>query len=357
MVHMGSFVNKINIEAIIEEYNIDIGSTQPVKCKTLDDSARIFKVHKSNLTENLFIIETVPGKAIACHPHIVGARLKSLAFEAALEAAKAINELTGLHKVNPKFIVFEHVLRAAPGYELNTAFKQLNQGRPYREVWIRPLHERPSYRDHDHEEQSPLKIVYEDFDALPRDDEITVLKPDTEATGRTGQLSIERLVERSEEVGSKVRKLILYGFISAPALKLICQTTQKYGIELFAFSIGNITDLACNGYDMTLYGVDESYWKATGKIKKLGSIVDIETLTRYLPEFVPGLDQPGDWSNRQAQVYVTKEKTEPGLINEHIQNSIEILESLMGTSDFKAWQTKIARKELQLLQASLEEHN
>jgi hypothetical protein len=357
MVKMGYLISKTNTERIIEEYNINVDSTEPIECKNLSSSTRVFKIRKSNLTENLYIIETVSGRRIACHPHIVGTCLKSLALEAALDAAKAINELTGLHKTNPESVIFEHVLRAAPGYELHTAFKQLNRGKPYREVWIRPLHERPSYRDHDHEEASPLKIVYEDFRTLPRDKEIIVLKPDTEATGRTGQLSVERLIERSDEVGSTIRRLILYGFISAPALKIIGETTQKHGIELFAFSIGNITDLAYNGYDMTLYGVDESYWKATGKIKKLGSIVDFETLTRYTPEFIPGLDQPGDWSNRQALVNATEKKTEPGLIREHLTNSIKILESLMAISDFKDWQTKIARKELRLLHASLEKQD
>jgi len=353
MVQMDSLISRASIEGIIEEFNIDVGSTEPVKCESLDGSTRVFSVYRSDLVENLYIVETVSGRRIACHPHIVGAKLKSLAFEAAVEAAAIISELAGLHKVNPSSIVFEHVLRAAPGYELHTAFKQLNKNRRFREVWIRTLYEKPSYRDHDLKEPSPLNIVYEDFSVLPRNNEIIVLKPDTEATGRTGQLAVERLVERSEEAGSTIRKLILYGFISAPALKIIGNTAKKHGIELFAFSIGNITDLAYNGYDMTLYGVDESYWKATGKIRRLGSIVDIETLAKYLPEFIPGLDQPGDWSNRQALIYTTKEKTEPGLIRNHLQNNIEMIESLMAISNFEDWQTRIARQELRLLRASL----
>jgi hypothetical protein len=346
-------LSEMGIDAVIEEHGIDVKSTSKVVVKGLNPTTSLFKVHRPDLANELFIIDTAQGRRIACHPHIVGEFLKTLASEAALEAMKAINELADLSNVESDCIVFENILRAAPGYELHRALQKITGREEFRDIWIRPRYERPSYRDHDEEASLGLNIVYEDFDELPHNEEIVVLKPDTEATGKTGQVSIERLVERCADVGSSIRKLILYGFISAPGLKIISKTANKHGIELMAFAIGNITDLAFNGYDMTLYGVDESYWKATGKIRKLGSIVDIETLERYLPEFIPGSDQPGDWSNRQTSIYVTGEKRESGDIKAHLKNSIKLIKSLMNISGYMPWQKKIAEKELQLLYTEL----
>jgi hypothetical protein len=344
----------IDIDKIITEFNINTKSTSRISVQGLNPSTKLFKVYIPDFTGKLFIIDTKQGRKIACHPYIVEEPLKKLAWESAFEAVKAINELTNLSKVSQDCVVFENVLRAAPGYELQTAFKKSMGGDMFNNVWIRPRYVRPSYRDHDKEEHAALNIIYEDFDELPHDRDLFVLKPDTEATGKTGQISIERLVERCNDVGSTVRSLILYGFISVPGLRLISETAEKYGIELIAFAVGNVTDLAFNGYDMTLYGVDESYWKATQQIKKLGSIVDIETLETYLPEFIPGSDQPGDWSNRQTSVYIMKNRKEPGGIKTHLQNSIKLIRSLIKISDYTPWQKIIAKKELQLLYHELE---
>jgi len=342
-------INDVDVYRIIDEYGIDVKSTSKVYVKGLKHSTNIFKVHRPDLTGKLFIIDTPQGRKIACHPHIVGEPLKIITCKAALEAGKAISELARLSKVDIDCIVFENVLRAAPGYELYAAFQTIVNRNTLRNVWIRPHYNHSSYRCHDEETSMSLNIVYEDFDELPHNKEIIVLKPDTEATGKTGQISIERLVEKCRDIGSSIRTLILYGFISAPSLKLIGETAKKHDIELMAFAIGNITNLAFNGYDMTLYGVDESYWKATGKIRKLGSMVDIETLKRFLAEFTPGSDQPGDWSNRQTTIYVTKKRSEKGEIETHLQNSIKLIKSLLKISDLKTWQQKIAEKELGLL--------
>jgi len=139
-----------------------------------------------------------------------------------------------------------------------------------------------------------------------------------------------------------------------PTLKKIRETIKRHGINIVTFSIGNIAELAHNGYDMTLYGIDESYWSASGETRKLGSIVDSQTLERFLREFIPGSDQPGDWSDRQTSVYVTKEKKEQIRSNKHLFNSINLIESLKKISNFTPWQERIANKELQLLYASLQ---
>ena len=344
---------KVDVDRIIAEYNIDVDSTTLIKVENLKDSSKVFRVNRSDLIEELYIIDTIQGKSIACHPHIVGEPLKSQAFGAALEAAKIMSQLTAISTTKPDSIVVENVLRGAPGYELHTAFRELNAGKGFRDVWIRLKYEKPSYRSHEDESAVGLNIVYEDFENLPQQSEIVLLKPDTEATGKTGQKSIERIVRKCEEVESTIKEVILYGFISIHALKTISETVKRHGIKLVAFSIGDITELAHNSYDMTLYGIDESLWSVSGEIKRLGSIVDSKTLERFLPEFIPGSDQPGDWSDRQTSVYVTKEKKEQIRTDKHLYNSIKLIESLKRISNFAPWQERIAEKELQLLYASL----
>jgi hypothetical protein len=351
------YIPKVDVAKIITEYNLDVNSTTLIKVANLTNSTNVFRVDRSDLIDELYIIDSVQGKNIACHPHIFGKTLKNQALIAALEAAKAMSQLTTLSTTNPDSIVVENVLRGAPGYELHTAFRALNAGRGFKDVWIRLKYEKPSYRSHSNESALGLNIIYEDFATLPQKKEIVVLKPDTEATGMTGQKSIERIVKKCEEVKSTIKEIILYGFISIPALKAIGNTVKQYGIRLVAFSIGDIPQLAKNSYDMTLYGIDESLWNASGKIRKLGSIVDPKTLDRFLSEFIPGSDQPGDWSDRQTSVHVTKEKKEQIRADEHLNNSIKLIESLKRISNFTPWQEKIAQKELQLLYSSLHRFN
>ncbi len=347
---------KAILDDIIEEYGVDTESTKPVEVEGLKPTTRVFRVDRPDLIDELYIVDTLEAKAIACHPHLVGEALEPLCLNAALEAVKAIWRLTDIAGVNRDSLVFENVLRAAPGYRLREAIEALNAGGRIREVWVRPRYSVPSYRDHDEGAIRDLRIVYEDFDELPQDREVVVLKPDTEATGRSGQMSIDRVVEGCEEVGSRVGEVILYGFISIPGLRLLRRTAKRHGVRLIAFSMGNLTHLAHNGYDMTLYGVDESLWEERGIMRKLGSIVDRSTLERYVVEFVPGSDQPGDWSARQRSLYVTKTDKEPGGIKKHLENSIRLIEALREISDYEPWQDRIAGRELQILKATLRRH-
>lgn len=349
---MGKF-SKINIDKIISDYNIDVDSTTPVKIEKQKETTNVFKVNRSDLINELYIIDTKEGKNIACHPHIVGKTLENEAFNAAIEAAKAIKQLTSLSSAEPESIVVENVLRAGPGYKLSNAFMNINEGRLFKDVWLRLKYEKPAYRSHGDELDLELNVVYEDFKNLPYNKEIILLKPDTEATGKTGKKAIERIVKKCKDVKSIIKEIILYGFISIPALKLLNKTAKKNGIKLTAFSIENVTELAHNNYDMTLYGIDESFWSAKRKIRKLGSIIDRNTLEKFLFDFIPGSDQPGDWSERQYSVFVTKEKKEYIKSENHLRNSIELIKKLKKISNFTPWQQNIADEELKLLQSKL----
>jgi hypothetical protein len=350
-------LQKTDVEKIIAEYSIDVVSTTLVEVKNLKKSTNVFKINRSDLIEELYLIDTISGKNIACHPHIIGNTLKKQAHDAALEAAKSMIQLTSLSKTPKDSIVFANILRGAPGYELHPAFKKLNSGKGFNEVWLRLKYEKPSYRSHDAESTLGLNIIYEDFKELPRKKEVVIIKPDTEASGMTGQKSIERLVKKCKEAKSIITEIILYGFISIPALQKIIETTNRHEINLVVFSIENLTELAHNNYDMTLYGIDEGLWRDSRKIRKLGSIVDLKTFKRFLPEFVPGSDQPGDWSERQTSVYVTKEKKVNVRKDNHLKNSIKLIENLKKISNFALWQEKIANQELQFLKTTLKKLN
>ena len=270
---------KVDVDGIIAEYHIDVDSTTSIKVEGLKDSTNVFRVDRSDLIEELYIIDSVQGKNIACHPSIVGKTLKTHAFNAAVEAAKAINQLTDLSTTKRDSIVVENVLRGAPGYELHTAFRELNAGRGFIDVWIRTKYEKPSYRIHDDESSASLNVVYEDFDALPHQKDIVLLKPDTEATGKTGQKAIERIVKKCEEVESTIKEIILYGFISIPAIK-------KMGlpklIKIFASLVrGKIPDiieveLSDKNGTQRIYRVFIDFIRVNGKISDiLAILIDI----------------------------------------------------------------------------------
>ncbi len=99
-------INDARFHRIIDEYSIDVKSTSKVLIKGLNPSTNIFEVHRPDLADKLFIINTPQGRKIACHPHMVGDSLKILAFEAALEAGKAINESGKTFKSRCKLYCF-----------------------------------------------------------------------------------------------------------------------------------------------------------------------------------------------------------------------------------------------------------
>ena len=72
----------------------------------------------------------------------------------------------------------------------------------------------------------------------------------------------------------------------------------------------------------------------------------------YLPEFIPGADQPGDWSARQSRLF-TGTGYEDGNIDGHLENSIRLVESLRKIGTFADWQQEIAHAELQLMRDKL----
>jgi len=350
---LGEMVSSTILDMLVEVFKIGVDRTEEVMVS--GQSCRVFGVKGFPSDCEVYIVDSDAGKEVACHPSIVGDKLSKLCLEMALDAAKAILELTPLREYARDSIVFEHVLRAAPGYRLHEALKDI--GVDFREVWVRPRYVTPSYRDHDEEAAKRLVIVYEDFSNLPENRDLIVVKPDTEASGRTGEIALKRLARFAEEKGCRLEELIIYGFISEPGLKAVYEVARELGFKkIYAFAIGNLTALCYNMYDMPLYGPDESYYAERGEIRNLGGIADYTTLERYAPEFIPGADQPGDWSARQVRVF-TGTGYEPGGIPKHLKNSIELIERLWklsrGMDWFMDFHEHAIKRELEALRCEL----
>jgi hypothetical protein len=291
-------------------------------------------------------------REIACYPHLVGESLEQASRRAAAEALPAILGLSEARSKGDTEIVFEQILRAAPGYKLQDAAPKV-LGRSYRTVHLRPRYTHRSYRDHDGTVQREIEVVHQNFTEFPKGKKIVLIMQDTVASGRSGEVSIDAALKYCNEVGSRIEKWILYGFISEFGLDVLYHIAESNGISMVAFAMGNLTALSTNNYDMPLYGVDEAHWQKTRTVRKIGSVIDRVSLEEYVPHFVPGSDQPGDWSARQPKLF-NGISYEEGDIVGHLNNSIRLVKSLCEIADFEPWQERIAQKELGLLQKTLE---
>ncbi|MCJ7457190.1 hypothetical protein MUP07_10710 [Candidatus Bathyarchaeota archaeon] len=340
------------VDRLIQEYKINTDSTKLVKTKKnkVSKSTRIFKLDRA--APPTFIIDTPMAREIACYPHLVGESLEQRSRKAAAEALPAILELSGVTgKRGGCEIVFEQILRAAPGYKLQDAAPKV-LGNSYRTVYLRPRYTHRSYRDHDGTIQREIEIVHQEFSQFPKGKKIALIMQDTVASGRSGEISINATLKHCQESSCRIDKWILYGFISEYGLDILHRIAKENDISMYAFAMGNLTTLSTNNYDMPLYGVDEAHWQKTHTIRKIGSIIDRTSLKEYVPCFVPGSDQPGDWSARQTKLF-NGASYEPGDIIGHLNNSTRLIKSLTEIGGFEPWQQRIAEKELDFLQKAL----
>ena len=342
---------------IVKKYDIDVESTQRVQLSGLRPTTRIFEVTKPGLTDDLlklYILDTPEARRIACYQWIVGRELLSQSHTCAREAAKVILRLSLLGKLGPSSGIHLHVLRASPGYMLHKAMATLF-GKKLREAYVRPEYVDYSYRDHTSSER-PLRVTYRDFGPLPSKRDFVVIKPDTEATGRTGQVALEEMAKECEKAESSIRELVLYGFIADEALERLKEVSKTLNIRrIIALALENVPRLANNKYDMTAYGPDEGLWSLEGRVENLGSIMDATTLLEFIPEFVPGLDQPGDFSERQQKLFDGQEWAR-GDMSGHLKKTISVIESIRSIPDcLEPWQDNIARRELERLNAKLKQ--
>lgn len=325
--------NNYNIKLITETFPIDTKSPQKITIPVLKENTNLYQVipEKSPLltTEKYvgtpYILETYAGIQIASHPHIVGDNLKSLCIENAKEFIKAAKYLDYINSHN---IGIVQILRGAPGYRLSDV---LSGKIPI--LNIRTKYNQNGYRDHSGDTRC-ISVIYHDSIQNELKKAETLLFPDTFATGRSAEAVLMYLFR--ENIFPET--ILLYGFIAIPALERLGNICKDYGIKLVSFSICDLTQLASNNYDMPVYGLDESLYKTSEKLCKMGSILSLDTLNQFSSSYVPGLDQPGDWSERHIKLYNGR-SSENGDILGHISKSIQLIKNLREINSGQKWYT------------------
>lgn len=328
------------LDTVLTSFPVDTGSTKRLHLRETSETTRIYLVdaEKSPILETihgkLHLIDTPVGRKIACHPHLVSSELSGLCFEAANEFKKTLNELD-LISDNSGIL---HILRGSGGYMVDKALPDLPL------INIRTEYMEDGYRAHS--DSRKINVTYSDYKSTEID---TLVVPDTYATGRSVEAALRHMFQQELSLD----KVILYGFIAAAGIERVYKLLSEYGIDLVVFAICDITQLYSNNYDMPLYGLDEHLYKETGKIKPLGSVVAHETLRDMLLHYIPGMDQPGDWSERHTNLY-NGYGEETGDIKGHLEKSIELIKSLDELNRKQPWYNdqirKITEKEITSLQ-------
>jgi len=350
---------KNEIDFLIDEFSIRTDCINPFEFKGVNEKTRVYQIDDLGISKKL-VLDSTLWRDIACYSSIVGERLDKMVLKASFDAAKLLKNLGYVKNLDE--VIFESVLRAGDGYKLREAFETF--GINFRRVWIRPKYiiktEKNGNRSH---RVKRLVIDNENFEQIPENKKLCLIKPDTEATGKTSEISIKRTVEVARGKGSEIKKLVLYGFISETGLSFVEQIAKEVGIEeVVAIPIGNLTALCSNEFDMPLYGPDESQWVETKEIRKLGSTSSRKTLYKYVPAYIPGLDQPADWSDKQAILF-NGYGYEPGDITGHLKKTIgyvknlrEILHQMPSVQDFLPRYDSMIERELSRLKRQLQNY-
>jgi len=336
----------VDPDDIANVFPLDLDATKPVHVEGSGREAWLYRVTESKLVPEgepvgtVYIVDTRAGGMVACHPNIVGDDLKTLCREAAnhfVEAARAVRVLT-------EDAAILHILRAGAGYMV----ADVMDGAPI--VGVRTEYRTDGYRAHS---DDPRRLVVS-YRRYPEglDEAAAIVVPDTYATGRSAEAALLDLMGN----GFKPDRVILYGFIAVPALIRLGALCEEHGVDLHSFAICDLAQLAHNNYDMCIYGPDESLYRETRRRVTLGSVIDRATLRRLLPHYIPGLDQPGDWSERQSLLF-DGVANRSGDIRGHLVKSIGLIETLTGMNAGEEWYTETheaaANAELGLLRKRL----
>jgi hypothetical protein len=319
-------------DIVLSEFPIDVSSTKPLEFNDVNKGLEVYEVDAGNSPlalsgasyGSVYIIDSISGREIACHPSIVGETLEGLCLGCSSEFSSALVRLGLFHAEGTAVL---HILRGAAGYRVVDAL-------PVRVpvVSVRTEYRGDGYRAHSDDSRG-LTVTYRDYPVdLDLSEVYDLIIPDTYATGRSAEAALLELFEARLEP----KRIILYGFIAIPALNRVGTICEEKGIEMHSFAICDVTQLADNHYDMPLYGLDESLHKSTGEVRRLGSIVAKDTLASMLPRYVAGMDQPGDWSERQVSLF-TGRGNESGDIVGHLEKSLGLIESLRELNSEQPW--------------------
>lgn len=331
---------------------IDIFGINVRGAKLVEEGARIraYEVSLSNPRLGVYLIDTPEARCLAAFPHIVGRSFSYLNLLSARRSLRAILDLADIRQFKDNTFVLQ-ILRAGPGYRLHEALSG-HLGR-LGEIYVRPVYTGPSFRDH--LTQRRIKITYRDYSALEGHTDVAVVVQDTVATGRTLKTSLKDLFNHLTDL--RIELLMVYGFISDRGLEVIREMVEGHKISrVQVFPLVDVAALASNNYDMVLYGPDERYFSTHGEHRLLGATVGYETLVDCIEHYVPGLDQPGDWSSRQAILY-NGLAYEEGNMRGHLESSrnsiLRLVEISSGEPWFREWHLRIAERHLRAIGAVL----
>ena len=335
------------LSLIRKQFPIDTESASRLPLDSVSPSTRVYSVKTSDsplLREDLgecFLLDTPEAQKIASNPHLVGEELAELCqttaheFESMLLELGLIGDSTGIL----------HILRGSSGYMVNEAIPELPM------INIRTEYSEDGYRAHS-DDSRRIEVTYSDYHGQDFD---TLIIPDTYATGR----SVEAALTTFRESGHSPKTVIIYGFIAIPAIQRLHRLCQQEKCRLITVALCDITQLAANNYDMTLFGPDEHLHTTKGELNKLGSIVGEETLQEMVENYIPGLDQPGDWSERQTKLF-SGYGIEDGNIKGHLSKSIKFIEELDKINRTQEWYNdqikELVENELKSLHETLEKY-
>lgn len=335
------------ITLIREHFPVDTESATRLPLDSVASSTRVYSVKTSIsplIGEDLgecYILDTPQAQRIASHPHLVGTELADLSLAAAYEFKSVLLEL-GLIGESTGIL---HILRGSSGYMLNEAIPELPL------INIRTEYSEDGYRAHS-DDSRRIAVTYSDYHGQDLD---TLIIPDTYATGR----SVEAALITFRESGHSPKNVIIYGFIAIPAIRRLYKLCEEENCRLITFALCDITQLAANNYDMTLFGPDEYLHTTKSELNYLGSIVGEETLQEMAVNFIPGLDQPGDWSERQFKLF-NGHGLEDGNIKGHLSKSIKFIEELDKINKAQIWYNKrikeLSETELKSLRETFEKY-
>ena len=330
--------SRAEVEELADLFHVDVKHVQPFLRKR---GVALYKVVEDLGCSNLktYIVYSAEARALACFPHIVGTAFERLNLALSLKVSGIILRVAGLEEYRDA-TVHLHVLRAGPGYKLHEGLRRVLNG--LREGYIKPTYSR---------DRSAVSIDYVNFANLPRNRAVAVVAPDTIATGRAMVASLNKLVKTLVDRECEPEVLVLYGFISKPGLQRTASNAAKLGFKrVYAFALTDLTALASNEYDMVLYGPDLS----VKGFRPLGSTTHIDVLTACAPYYVPGLDQPGDWSSRQPILFDGR-RLEVGPMHVHLEGVrkavTEVLERFGREEWFKSWHRAACERTLAAVDA------
>ncbi len=276
-----------------------------------------------------FIADSKWGRDLAAKPELVGDDFISHNFRAARGVAAFLEET--LEKDLPW--VFLHILRASKGYMLHEALR--SRGIKLVEVWIRPRYATRGYGDHTVNDVEIRASNFEALNALSSCGEVALIVADTVATGNTLARCLDEALRELRARGLRVAQLAAYGFVSIKGLVRIPRLAKRACVV----ALENYTALAANRYDMPLYGLDRLLYERSGELRSIGGVTLLEVFEKMVADYAPGMDQPGDWSERQP-LLESEGGLEAGNVRLHLERSLEALRSLRAATRKAPWYRK-----------------